>query len=107
VTDQTAQSQAQGPGPASDYPPPLPALNHTAPVPRRIRAMLNGRVVIDTISACYLWEWPHYPQYYIPLTDVDPAALVDEHREERLSRGTARRYGLSVGSVARPEAVQV
>jgi uncharacterized protein (DUF427 family) len=30
-------------------------------------------VVLDTTRAVYLWEWPHYPQYYIPVADVAPA----------------------------------
>lgn len=32
--------------------------------------MLGGAVVFDTTHAIYVWEWPHYPQYYIPLADV-------------------------------------
>jgi uncharacterized protein (DUF427 family) len=91
----------------SDYPPPLPQVNQTAPVPRRIRAVLNGQVVLDTTSALYVWEWPHYPQYYIPIADVDPAVLVDEGHEQKLSRGIAKRYGLHVGDVARPAALRI
>jgi uncharacterized protein (DUF427 family) len=91
----------------SDYPLSLPQVNQTASVPRRIRAVLNGRVVLDTTSALYVWEWEHYPQYYIPVDDVDPAVLVDEQHEQRLSRGTARRYGLAVGEVSRPAALRV
>lgn len=91
----------------ADYPSPLPQVNQTAPVPRRIRAVLNGRVVFDTTSALYVWEWERYPQYYIPVTDIDPAVLVDERHEQQLSRGTARRYGLTVGEVSRPAALRV
>jgi uncharacterized protein (DUF427 family) len=91
----------------TDYPPPLSQVNQTAPVPRRIRAVLNGRVVLDTTSALYVWEWERYPQYYIPATDIDPAVLVDEKHEQQLSRGSARRYGLSVGDVSRPAALRV
>src|ERR1700744_1739245 len=91
----------------SDYPPSLPEVNQTAPNPRRIRAVLNGRVVLDTTSALYVWEWERYPQYYIPITDIDPAVLIDERHEQRLSRGTARRYGLKVGEVSRPAALRV
>jgi len=83
-----------------DYPLTLPPVNHTAPVPRRIRATLAGQTVLDTMSALYVWEWSHYPQYYIPLADIDPAVLVDEQHEQKLSRGTARRYSLQVA--ARP-----
>src|SRR6201996_8044977 len=90
----------------SDYPPSLPEVNQTAPAPRRIRAVLNGHVVLDTTSAVYVWEWEHYPQYYIPLADIDPAVLVDEQHEQRLSRGLARRYGLAAGEVTRPAALR-
>jgi uncharacterized protein (DUF427 family) len=38
---------------------------------------------------------------------VDPAVLVDERHEQKLSRGTAKRYGLHVGDVARPAALRV
>ena len=91
----------------NDYPPALPQVNHTAPVPRRIRAVLNGHVVLDTTSALYVWEWEHYPQYYIPVADIDPAVLVDEQHEQKLSRGTARRYGLAVSEVSRPGAARL
>ena len=92
---------------ATGYPPSLPTVNHTAPVPRRIRAVLNGHVVLDTTCALYVWEWVHYPQYYIPVADIDPVVLVDEGHEQRLSRGTARRFGLTVGDVSRPGALRV
>jgi len=88
------------------YPAPLPPVNHTAPVPRRIRAVLNGHLVVDTTSALYVWEWSHFP-HYIPVDNIDPAVLVDEQHEQRLSRGTARRFGLQVGDVARPAALRV
>ena len=52
----------------------LPSVNHTEPVPRRIGPPWVARVVVDTTAALYLWEWPHYPQYYIPLGDIDPAS---------------------------------
>ena len=87
--------------------PPLPRVNQTAPVPRRIRAVLNGRVVLDTTSALYVWESERYPQYYVPATDIDQAVLVDERHEQKLSRGTACRYGLAVGEVSRPTALRV
>ncbi len=64
--------------------------------------MLNARTVFDTTMAVYVWEWPNYPQYYIPVADVDPAVLVDEEHPEHLRRGPARRMGLSVGDVRKP-----
>jgi uncharacterized protein (DUF427 family) len=89
------------------HPEQIIAANHIEPVPRRIRAMLGGAVVLDTTRALYVWETPSYPQYYIPVSDVDPEALVDEERPERLSRGSARRYGLRAGGIERPAAAHL
>ena len=54
------------------YPPSLPRVNQTAPVPRRIRGVVNGQTALDTVSALYARDWPHYPQSHIPIADVDP-----------------------------------
>src|SRR5271165_5486964 len=85
----------------SDYPQMIAPVNHIEPVPRRVRAFLGGAVVLDTTRALYVWEWPNYPQYYVPLADVDPAVLIDEEHPEHLSRGAARRHGLRVGETSR------
>jgi uncharacterized protein (DUF427 family) len=85
-----------------DYPQMIVPVDHIEPVPRRVRAMLSGAVVLDTTRALYVWEWPYYPQYYIPVADVSADLLVDEAHTERLRRGTARRYGLRVGEQTRP-----
>ena len=85
----------------TDVPRVIVPVNHVEPVPRRIRATLGGSVVIDSTAVRYVWEWPWYPQYYVPIGDVDPAALVDEEHEERLRRGTARRLGIRVGDELR------
>lgn len=89
------------------YPQSIGRTNQIEAVPRRVRAELGGRMVLDTTSALYVWEWPHYPQFYIPVADVDPAVLVDENHPQKLSRGTARRCGLVVGEVTRPGALRV
>jgi len=91
----------------SDYPRMIIPVNHIEPVPRRVRAVLDGAVVLDTTRALYVWEWPNYPQYYIPLADVDPAVLVDEEHPEHLARGAARRHGLRVGETSRPGVAHV
>lgn len=89
------------------YPQLITPVDHIEPVPRRIRAVLGERVVLDTLRALYVWEWGPYPQYYIPLADVDPETLVDEEATERRRRGTARLHGLRVGDLHRPGAVRV
>lgn len=81
----------------TDFPQAIVPVDHVEPVPRRIRAVLDGRVVIDTTAAIYVWEWSFYPQYYVPIDDFAPGVLVDEGHEEHLRRGTARRHGLQSG----------
>ena len=91
----------------SDYPPAITPPHRVEPVPRRVRAVLAGTTVVDTTRARYVWEWPPYPQYYVPLADVRPGVLVDEQRSQRLGRGTAHRHGLRVGETSRPDAADV
>ena len=57
--------------------------------------------VVDTTAARYVWEWPAFPQYYIPLADVAPDVLVDEQATEETPRGDVKRYGLRVGDIER------
>jgi uncharacterized protein (DUF427 family) len=65
----------------SDYPKSIVETGHVAPVPRRVRGFKDGRVAFDTVRALYVWEWPNYPQYYVPLQDVDATLLGRlEHR---------------------------
>lgn len=90
-----------------DYPKAIVPVDHLEPAPRRVRATLEGQVVFDTLHAVYLWEWPFYPQYYIPLADVHGAFLVDEHHAQHDHRGHVELYGLAVGEVIRPSAVRV
>jgi uncharacterized protein (DUF427 family) len=90
-----------------DYPAMIADIDHVEPVPRRVRAVLGGRTVLDTTRALYVWEAPYYPQFYIPLADVAPDMLVDENHPQKLKRGTARRHGLRVGDLERPAAARV
>jgi uncharacterized protein (DUF427 family) len=90
-----------------NYPKAIAAVDQREPVPRRVRATLAGRTVLDTTRALYVWEWPPYPQFYIPVGDVSADVLVDEDREQKLKRGTARRHGLKVGATERPAAARV
>jgi uncharacterized protein (DUF427 family) len=91
----------------SDYPRMIVPVDHIEPVPRRIRAMLSGAVVLDTTQAIYVWEWPYFPLYYVPIADVAQDLLVDEGHSQHRHRGTARQYGLRVGAVERPASAHV
>ena len=81
--------------------------DHVEPAPRRVRGFLNGVAVFDTLEALYVWERPAYPQYYIPLKDVNAEVLVEEDRDEDLHRGRAKRHGLRAGDVSRPGSAHV
>jgi uncharacterized protein (DUF427 family) len=84
-----------------DFPKAIVPTDHVEPVPRRVRGVLGGRTIFDTLGALYVFEWPFYPQYYVPVGDVDRGALVDEGRGQDLHRGRAQRYGLRVGDLER------
>ncbi|GAA1162745.1 DUF427 domain-containing protein [Kribbella jejuensis] len=74
----------------SAYPEALIPPGGTAPVPRRIRALYDDRIVLDTTGAIYLWEFPPYPQYYVPLADVAEGVLEDTGETKEFAHGVAR-----------------
>lgn len=84
------------------YPQPAVPTGHTEPCPRRVRARLDGRVVVDTTRAVYLWEWPFYPRWCVPVDAVDPAVLVDAGDAHEGPFGTVRDVALRAGSGDRP-----
>jgi uncharacterized protein (DUF427 family) len=61
----------------NDYPAMITRANHVEPVPRRVRAVLAGETVLDSTKALYVWEWPYYPQFYIPAADVSISQAAD------------------------------
>ena len=91
----------------ADYPSNLVTVNHVEPVPRRIRAVLDGKTVVDTVNARYVWEKPQYPQYFVPLADVAKDALVDEGTTEESTLGDFARHELRVGGRHVPHAARV
>lgn len=93
--------------PMDDFPRAIVPVGHVERVPRRVRGTLGGRVVFDTLDALYVFEWPFYPQYYVPVGDVDRELLVDEGRAHDLERGRAQRYGLRAGGEERPGSAQL
>lgn len=66
-------------GTEQDYPRILTEVGHIEPVPRRIRALLDGVVAVDTTRARYVWEIPNYPAYYVPAEDVAQSVLAQLH----------------------------
>ena len=91
----------------NDYPAMIARVNQVEPVPRRIRGVLDGHTVIDTIRARYVWEWANYPQYYIPIDDVKEGVLIDEGRIRQSRTGPVHMHGLQVGDVRREGVARV
>ena len=91
----------------SDYPAMIAQVNQVEPAPRRIRGFLADELVFDTTQAMYVWEWPNYPQYYIPLEDVMRDRLVSENTQQHSPRGLVDLYGVRVGETQRRHAAKV
>ena len=91
----------------SDYPAAITTVNHVEPVPRRLRAFLGGEKVLDTSRALYVWEWPNYPQYYVPLADVRQDLLDPAEHTQQTGRGLVELRGLRAGDLHRPRAARV
>ncbi len=81
--------------PHRDYPQMAADRGRIEPVPRRVRGYFNGILVFDTKAAHYVWEVAYYPQYYVPIEDVDTLCLVDEQHTHL--RGLIAGFEVSVG----------
>ncbi len=110
-----------------NFPKMIVTAGHVEPAPRRVRGFLGHQVIFDTTRALYVWDWPYYPQYNIPVADVVAAALVDDdhidhaqgdqahgdqaHGDEdhghRASAGPSRVIGLRAGEVERPRGARL
>jgi uncharacterized protein (DUF427 family) len=60
----------------ADFPRP-PAIER---VTRRIRIMLCGEIIADTIAAWRILETTHPPTYYLPVAAFKPGALIRSGR---------------------------
>ena len=45
--------------------------------PKRVRVVLGGEFIADTLTPLLVWEIPYFPFYYIPVVDVKPGALIE------------------------------
>ena len=65
---------------------------------KRVRAYLDGQLVADTRRPFLVWEWPYFPTYYIPASDVHADLVSTGKTEHSPSRGDGEVYDLKVGS---------
>ena len=77
-----------------DYPQMAAARGRVEPSPRRVRGFVGDKLIFDTMSARYVWEVPYYPQYYIPLDDVQPSALQDDNHPQTVQFGPSRLFSV-------------
>ena len=91
----------------ADFPAMADARDRVEPVPRRLRGVVGGVTVFDTIRAVYAWDTVKYPHYLVRREDVVPGALVDEGRVQKIRRGAVHVHGLRVGDDTRASAARV
>jgi len=89
-----------------DYPQMAAARGRVEPAPRRVRGYAGQQLVFDTTSALYVWEVPSYPQYYIPVADVQPDVLRDEGHPQHVQFGESRLQSLVIGAQVYPSAAR-
>lgn len=82
--------------PEPGYPQMIVAAGHVEPCPRRVRATLGDQLALDSTQVRYGWEWPGYPQFFVPRSDVR-ATLSAEETTRTDELGTAVRHGISLG----------
>jgi uncharacterized protein (DUF427 family) len=69
------------------------------PGTKRVRVMLGGEIIADTISPLLVWEVPYYPTYYFPPGDVRTELLIPTGESKGSpSRGEATQYVVKAGN---------
>jgi uncharacterized protein (DUF427 family) len=67
---------------------------------KRVRVYLSGDLVADTYRPVYVWEWPYYPAYYIPASDIRAELLPAGETEHSPSRGDADVYHVKTAAAS-------
>jgi uncharacterized protein (DUF427 family) len=71
---------------------------HIEPNHRRVRALVDGVVIADTIGSIYLFETGHLPVYYIPKQDIRFDLLEHTDRSTHCPyKGDAEYWSIVVG----------
>lgn len=68
------------------------------PFPRRVRAEVGSRTVLDTVDGALLHESNLLPALYVPVADVDPDVLVrTDHTTHCPFKGDASYWSIRIG----------
>ncbi len=86
----------------ADYPRP-PRLERAA---RRVRIVLGGRAIVDTMDAWRVLETYHPPSYYIPAAAFAPGTLLPSPGRGSVCewKGQAEYYTVQAGGAVAPDA---
>ena len=90
-----------------DFPPSINDVNQVVPAPRRVRGRIGTQVIFDTTRAVYVWEWPPYPQYYIPKADVTMEFLTPQEDPTPTPQGSALWHTIRTGAIERARAARL
>ncbi|KAM5361366.1 hypothetical protein ACJZ2D_013136 [Fusarium nematophilum] len=61
----------------------------TLPANRRVRAIHNQTIIVDTTKGVYVWEHDYYPAIYVPQADVINCKLTDKQDISSQDKATA------------------
>ncbi|OLN97181.1 hypothetical protein CCHL11_02133 [Colletotrichum chlorophyti] len=50
----------------------------TQPTSRRVRVIFGHSYIVDTIAAIHVWEHEAYPQYYVPISELQGCSWKDK-----------------------------
>jgi uncharacterized protein (DUF427 family) len=86
--------------------PPTGSVLFFDPVPHRLRGLVAGEAVFDTVGAQLLYETGHLPVYYVPEDDLQHDLLEASETETRCPhKGVASYRSIRVGDRFEPDAV--
>jgi uncharacterized protein (DUF427 family) len=71
---------------------------------KRVRAYLDGDLVVDSSAPRLVWESPHYPTYYLPLSDMRAELVPTGEIEHSPSRGEAMLQDVKTARATAPGA---
>lgn len=66
---------------------------------RRVRVMLAGEMVADTVEPLMVWETPYYPTYFFPEADIRTEFLVESGETRKTRLGETTQFSVKVNDV--------